>query len=58
MSRRDAVPDDCQSVLDVGAGNGMLSRAVAQKGKSVTAVDFSEVALAKVDPADLVPVGG
>ena len=44
----DAVPDDCQSVLDVGAGNGMLSRAVAQKGKSVTAVDFSEVALAKV----------
>ena len=44
----DAVPDDCQSVLDVGAGNGMLSLAVAQKGKAVTAVDFSEVALAKV----------
>jgi len=43
----DAIPDDCQSVLDVGAGNGMLSLAVAQKGKSVTAVDFSEVALAK-----------
>lgn len=45
----DAVPDDCHSVLDVGAGNGMLSLAVAQKGKAVTAVDFSEVALAKVD---------
>lgn len=44
----DAVPDDCQSVLDVGAGNGMLSLAVAAKGKSVTAVDFSEVALSKV----------
>jgi SAM-dependent methyltransferase len=43
-----AVPDDCQSVLDVGAGNGMLSQAVAAKGRSVTAVDFSEVALAKV----------
>ena len=43
----DRLPNDCQSVLDVGAGNGMLSLAVAQKGKSVTAVDFSEVALAK-----------
>lgn len=45
----DAIPEDCESVLDVGAGNGMLSMAIAQKGKSVTAVDFSEVALSKVD---------
>jgi len=43
-----AVPNDCRSILDVGAGDGMLSQAVAAQGKSVTAVDFSEVALSKV----------
>ena len=44
----DAIPDDCHSVLDVGAGDGLLAHEVAARGKAVTAVDISEVALSKI----------
>jgi SAM-dependent methyltransferase len=44
----DAIPDDCHTVLDVGAGDGLLAHEVAARGKSVTAVDISEVALSKI----------
>jgi SAM-dependent methyltransferase len=43
-----AIPEDCHSILDVGAGDGMLAHAVAASGKDVTAVDISEVALSKL----------
>ena len=42
------VPQDCESILDVGAGNGLLSNELAAHGKSVVAVDISEVALSRV----------
>ncbi len=44
----DVIPEDCHSILDVGAGDGMLAHAVAASGKAVTAVDISEVALSKL----------
>ena len=43
-----AIPPDCHSILDVGTGNGLLANELAGTGKSVTAVDISEVALSKV----------
>jgi SAM-dependent methyltransferase len=42
------VPSDCCSILDVGAGNGLLSNELAARGKSLLAVDISEVALSRV----------
>ncbi len=42
------VPRDCESILDVGAGNGFLSNELVARGKSLVAVDISEVALARV----------
>jgi len=42
------IPDDCHTVLDVGAGDGLLAHEVATAGKAVTAVDISEVALSKI----------
>lgn len=47
------VPEDCQSILDIGAGNGFLSNELVARGKSVVAVDISEVALAKVNAPTL-----
>lgn len=43
-----AVPDDCREILDVGAGDGRVSHALAGAGKLVTAVDISSVALSKL----------
>jgi len=47
------VPDNCQTILDVGAGSGLLSNELVAKGKSLVAVDISEVALAKVNAPTL-----
>ena len=47
------MPEDCDSVLDIGAGNGVLSNELVARGKSVVAVDISEVALAKVNAPTL-----
>ena len=44
----NAIPEDCCSILDVGAGDGLLAHALAAKCKWVTAVDISEVALSKL----------
>jgi len=49
----DMVPEDVRSILDVGAGNGYLSNELLARGKSVVAVDISEVALAKVKAPSL-----
>jgi 2-polyprenyl-3-methyl-5-hydroxy-6-metoxy-1,4-benzoquinol methylase len=43
-----AVPDDCTTALDVGAGDGRVSHALADQGKAVTAVDISAVALSRL----------
>lgn len=43
------IPEYCRSILDVGAGNGFLSNELVARGKSVVAVDISEVALSKVN---------
>ncbi|MCD9873808.1 class I SAM-dependent methyltransferase [Streptomyces guryensis] len=37
----DAVPDGCRAALDVGCGDGLLARKLAQKAESVTGVDRS-----------------
>ncbi len=47
------IPQDCQTILDIGAGNGFLSNALVSRGKSVVAVDISEVALARVNAPTL-----
>lgn len=49
MSTVAIVPATCESILDVGAGNGLLSNQLASSGKSVVAVDISEVALSRVN---------
>src|SRR4051794_40638635 len=36
----DAVPDGCDRALDVGCGEGMLSRELAQMAHHVTAIDL------------------
>ena len=36
-----AVPDGCRAALDVGCGDGLLARKLAQKAESVTGVDRS-----------------
>jgi SAM-dependent methyltransferase len=43
-----AIPLSCNTILDVGAGDGRLSEAMAAAGKRVTAVDISPVALSKL----------
>ncbi len=47
------VPGDCQSILDVGAGDGFLSNALVARRKSLVAADISEVALARVQAPTL-----
>lgn len=47
------VPEDCHSILDVGAGNGLLSNSLVSRGKSLVAVDISAVALARVNAPTL-----
>jgi SAM-dependent methyltransferase len=47
------VPDHCQTILDVGAGDGFLSNELVARDKSLVAVDISEVALAKVSAPTL-----
>ncbi len=42
------VPNGCRTILDVGAGNGLLSNELGARGKSAVAVDISEVALSRV----------
>jgi len=37
----EAVPDGCRAALDVGCGDGLLARKLAQKAESVTGVDRS-----------------
>jgi SAM-dependent methyltransferase len=37
----EAVPDGCRTALDVGCGDGLLARKLAQKAESVTGVDRS-----------------
>jgi SAM-dependent methyltransferase len=44
-----AIPSDCRSILDIGTGDGLLANKLITLGKSVTAVDISEVALSKVN---------
>ncbi|MGI8938349.1 MAG: class I SAM-dependent methyltransferase [Iamia sp.] len=34
-----ALPDDCRRVLDVGCGDGLLTRALAERGLTVVALD-------------------
>src|SRR5271167_649025 len=43
-----AIPSDCQSILDVGTGAGLLANEMIATGKAVTAVDISNVALSRV----------
>lgn len=47
------IPADCRSILDVGAGDGFLSNELVARGKSLTAVDISTVALARVNAPTL-----
>jgi SAM-dependent methyltransferase len=42
------VPQDCRTILDVGAGDGRVSHALAEQGKAVTAFDLSHVALSRL----------
>lgn len=42
----DALPDDCRRVLDVGCGDGLLTRALAERGLAVVALDIDPDAVA------------
>ena len=44
----NAVPGDCVTILDVGAGDGSLSIELVHRGKNVSAVDLSAVALSRI----------
>jgi SAM-dependent methyltransferase len=48
-----AVPDGCRRALDVGCGDGLLARKLAQRARSVTGVDRSPemIRLARTEPA-------
>lgn len=54
LSTIRAIPSDCDSILDIGTGDGLLANKLIALGKSVTAVDISEVALSKVHGPTLV----
>jgi 2-polyprenyl-3-methyl-5-hydroxy-6-metoxy-1,4-benzoquinol methylase len=43
-----AVPSDCHTILDVGAGDGRLSQELHARGHRVVAFDLSQVALARL----------
>lgn len=47
------IPGDCKTILDVGAGDGLLSNELVARNKSLVAVDISEVALARVNAPTL-----
>lgn len=57
-----AIPKSCGTILDVGCGDGRLTRELDRRGYRVTGVDFSEVALSKLPTpavrasADAIPV--
>jgi SAM-dependent methyltransferase len=57
-----AIPKGCGTILDVGCGDGRLTRELHRGGYRVTGVDFSEVALSKLPvpgiraSADAIPV--
>jgi len=42
---RQAIPDDCRSVLDIGCGDGRITNALAATGADVVGVDLSLEAL-------------
>ena len=44
----NSVPSDCQTILDVGAGDGTIAMELLNRGKSVSAVDLSPVALSRI----------
>ena len=51
----DALPADCRRVLDVGCGDGLLTRALAERGLEVVALDADAdaVAATRAEVADL-----
>lgn len=51
----DALPADCRRVLDVGCGDGLLTRALAERGLDVVALDIDAgaVATTRAEVADL-----
>lgn len=53
-----ALPDGCRRVLDVGCGDGLLTRALAERGLIVVALDLdpASVATTRAEVADLTRV--
>ena len=49
LSENKIVPDSTKMALDLGAGHGVQSAAMAEAGYTVTAVDFSEPLLRELD---------
>jgi SAM-dependent methyltransferase len=48
-----AIPSNCGPILDVGCGDGRLTRELHRKGYRVTGVDFSKVALSRIPVAGI-----
>lgn len=42
----DAVPPGCERALDVGCGDGLLTRALAERAQQVTAIDIDPASVA------------